>query len=45
LLLIGILVTAIAVGAPWVLWVIFWLFMCSGFWGRRRFRNHPHYHR
>ena len=43
MLLIGILVTAIAVGAPWVLWVFFWLFMCSGFWGRRRFRHHAHH--
>jgi hypothetical protein len=45
LLLIGIMVTAIAVGAPSALWVIFWLFMVSGFWGRRRFHNHPHPHR
>ena len=45
MLLIAILVTAIAVGAPWVLWVFFWMFMCSGFWGRRRFRHHAHYHR
>jgi len=45
MLLIGILITAIAVGAPWVLWVFFWMFMCSGFWGRRRFRHHGHSHR
>jgi hypothetical protein len=45
MLLIAVLVTAIAVGAPWVLWVFFWMFMCSGFWGRRRFRHHDHYHR
>jgi hypothetical protein len=45
LLLIGILVTAIALGAPWVPWVIFWLFMWSGFWGRHRFPHHPHPHR
>jgi hypothetical protein len=45
LLLIGILVTAIAVGAPWVLWVTFWLFMFSGFWGRRRFRGGPRSYR
>lgn len=38
-LLIGILVTAIAVGAPWVLWMFFWMFMFSGFWGRRRFHR------
>jgi hypothetical protein len=44
LLMIGILVTAIAVGAPWVLWVFFWVFMWSGFWGRRRFGHHPHSH-
>jgi hypothetical protein len=42
LLLIGILVTAIAVGAPWALWGLFWVFMFSGFWGRRRFHHHPH---
>jgi hypothetical protein len=45
LLLIGILVTAIAVGAPWAPWMIFWLFMFSGFWGRRRFHHYPHSHR
>jgi hypothetical protein len=45
LLLIGIQVTAIAVGAPWVLWIFFWVFMWSGFWGRRRFGHHPHSHR
>jgi len=45
MLLIGLLITAIAVGAPWVLWVFFWMFMCSGFWGRRRFRHHTHSHR
>ena len=45
MLLIGLLITAIAVGAPWVLWVVFWMFMFSGFWGRRRFRYHHHSHR
>ena len=33
LLLIGVVITAVAVGAPWVLWVFLWMFMCSGFWG------------
>jgi len=45
MLMIGILITAIAVGAPWILWVFFWMFMCSGFWGRRHFRHHAHSHR
>ncbi len=45
LLMIAILVTVIAVGAPWVLWLFFWLFMCSGFWGRRRFRHNSNSHR
>ena len=42
LLLIGAVVTAIVLSAPWVLWVFLWMFMCSGFWGRRRFRHHAH---
>ena len=45
LLMIGVVITAIAVGAPWVLWVFLWMFMFSGFWGRRRFRHHAHAHR
>jgi hypothetical protein len=43
-LLIGLLVTAIAVGAPWIIWVLFWMFLFSGF-GRRRFRHANSYHR
>jgi len=42
LLLIGVVITAVAVGAPWVLWVLLWMFMCSGFWGGRRRRHHLH---
>jgi hypothetical protein len=42
LLLIGVVITAVAVGAPWVLWVLLWMFMCSGFWGGRRRRHHAH---
>ena len=45
LLLIGAVVTAIVLSAPWILWVFLWMFMCSGFWGRRRFLNHAHLHR
>ena len=45
LLMIGVVITAIAVGAPWVLWVFLWMFMFSGFWGRRRFRHHAHFQR
>ncbi|MET0693284.1 MAG: DUF1707 domain-containing protein [Propionibacteriaceae bacterium] len=45
MLLIGLMVTAIAVGAPWLLWVVFWVFMFSRFWGRRRFHQHAHTHR
>jgi hypothetical protein len=44
LLLIGLMVTAIVVGAPWVLWVFFWVFICGGF-GGRRFHAHAHAHR
>ena len=44
LLLLGLMVTAIVVGAPWVLWVFFWMFLCSGLGGRRRFRHHAHPH-
>jgi hypothetical protein len=43
-LLIGLLVTAIAVGAPWIIWVLFWMFLVTGF-GRRRFRHANPYHR
>ena len=45
LLLIGAVVTAIVLSAPWVLWVFLWMFMCSGFWGGRRFRHDAHAHR
>ena len=42
LLLIGVVITVVAVGAPWVLWVLLWMFMCSGFWGGRRRRHHAY---
>ncbi len=44
MLLVGLVVTAVVLGAPWLLWSFVWIFMFSGFWGRRRFRHgdvHP----
>jgi hypothetical protein len=34
-LIVGLIVTAIALGAPWMLWGMFWLFILSRFWARR----------
>ena len=45
MLLVGLMVTAIVVGAPWVLWVFFWMLMCSGLGGRRRFGHTQHHPR
>jgi hypothetical protein len=34
-LIVALIVTAIALGAPWMLWGMFWLFILSRFWARR----------
>ena len=34
-LIVALIVTAIAIGAPWMLWGMFWLFILSRFWARR----------
>jgi hypothetical protein len=34
-LIVGLIVTAIALGAPWMLWGMFLLFILSRFWARR----------
>jgi Domain of unknown function (DUF1707) len=33
-LIVALIVTAIALGAPWMLWGMFWLFILSRFWAR-----------
>ena len=38
LLLVGV-VAAVVLSAPWVIWTLFWVFLFSGFWGRRRFQH------
>jgi hypothetical protein len=45
LLLIGAIVAAMLLSAPWIIWVFVWVLFCSGFWGRgRRFRQHGPHH-
>lgn len=42
-LLVSAVVTAVALGAPWMLWMFFWVAVMAPVWGRR---PHPgHYHR
>ena len=36
-LLVGLVVTAVALGAPWLLWGLFWIMIVGRFWGRRRY--------
>jgi len=42
LVLLATVVTAVLIGAPWILWGFFWVFLFSGLWGRRRY--YPRYH-
>jgi hypothetical protein len=44
-LLIGMVVTAVALTAPWIVWVLFWVFLFSGRWGRRWHRSGGYHHR
>jgi hypothetical protein len=39
--LLAMVITAVLVGAPWILWGFFWVFLFSGLWRRRRY--HPGY--
>jgi hypothetical protein len=34
-LLVALVVTALVTGVPWLLWSVFWVFMMSGYGGRR----------
>jgi hypothetical protein len=40
-LLVALIVTAIALSAPWMLWGVFWFFILSRFWMRRPPRSGP----
>jgi hypothetical protein len=40
-ILVALIVTAIALSAPWMLWGVFWLFILSRFWMRRPPRPGP----
>ena len=42
-LTLGLIITAIAIGAPWMLFGVFWFVMLGGF-GFRRFGGHQHHH-
>jgi hypothetical protein len=46
LLLVAVVVTALVAGVPWLLWSVFWVFMMTGFGGRRAHlvyqRQHHH---
>jgi hypothetical protein len=37
LVLLAMVITAVLVGAPWILWGFFWVFLFSGLWRRRRY--------
>lgn len=39
MLLVGAVVGAMVLSSPWILWVFLWVFMFSGFWGRRHLRH------
>jgi hypothetical protein len=41
LMVIGLVVTAIAINAPWLVWGLVWFFVLSRFWGRRWAGHHP----
>lgn len=41
LMVIGLVVTAIAINAPWLVWGLVWFFVLSRFWGRR-WAGHQH---
>lgn len=47
MLLVGLVVTAVALSAPWLLWGLFWIMIVSRFWGRRHYVAHgwPQQHR
>ena len=40
MLLVGLVVTAVALGAPWLLWGLFWIMIVSRFAGRRHYAAH-----
>lgn len=42
LLTLGLIITALAIGAPWMLFGVFWFVMLGGF-GFRRFGGHHHH--
>jgi hypothetical protein len=37
LLVVAAVVAAVVLSAPWIVWTFLWIFMFTGFWGRRRF--------
>jgi DUF1707 SHOCT-like domain len=43
LLVVATVVTAVVAGTPWILWGLFWIFLASGFWGRRRYYGYRYY--
>jgi Domain of unknown function (DUF1707) len=42
LLLVGVVVVTVLLGAPWLIWTFCWVLFISAFWGRRR-SNYHHY--
>jgi hypothetical protein len=45
IILVTTIVLAVAFSAPWVLGGFFWLFLFTGFWGRRQYQQRPPYRR
>lgn len=43
-LMVGVVIGAVALGAPWLLWTLVWMMMFGRFWGRRHHPTHvgPH---
>ena len=44
-LLVGSLVAAVLVNAPWLIWGFVWVLVMTSFWGRRRPHSGYRYHR
>lgn len=39
LMLVAVVIGAMVLSSPWIVWAFLWVFMFSGFWGRRHYRH------
>jgi hypothetical protein len=42
-LMVGLVVTAVVLAAPWILWMLFWVALFAGPWRRRRHHYYSRY--